>query len=152
MTESDITATFTQETLDSLRNAAYAQQRAERDAREYRTQSMFARDRAVRAGLSTVTRPGTAEDYSRWMTGYVRRGGLPTHYYDYPTPTRNLLVATGELELQPLHGATSVSVIVPAGIRLLSGFNSGHNEVFLMDGFRHNGTVPVYTDTEILEG
>ena len=93
-----------------------------------------------------VLRPATRDDYKRWLIGYLRSGGEPTHYYDYKFPEREFYVAVMDFRIQPLYGAFSFSIIVPKGIRFLGG-ELGHINLFLMDGFRNiGGWVPVYED------
>ncbi len=60
--------------------------------------------------------PATAHDYADWLFAYVDAGGQPTHFYDYPMPKRDFVVARRDVDIYPRHGAHSVNIIVPAGI------------------------------------
>lgn len=102
--------------------------------------------------LPPKTRLATVEDYRKWLGGFVANGGVPTHFYDYPIG-RSLddwLVVEADFELLPLYGSRSLNIIVAKEAKFKGG-NSGHTELYFMDGFTTNGSVPFYSDTKNLE-
>lgn len=136
------------EVFEAQRSSALAAQRAESRAIEQRIE--FENQRATRdlAAMQECLRPATAADYSRWLTGYLRRGGRVTHFYDYPTP--KMWVATPGLQMHPLCGSWSVDIIVPSGVTIdVQGL--GHNNIFYMADFTaaKGHFVPAYSDTVI---
>jgi hypothetical protein len=94
-------------------------------------------------------KPATPLEYSKWITGFIRQGGKPEHFYDYPIP-RDFYIAWHNLTLPPLYGAMSINIIVPENVTVSYG-DIGHSGLFFMDGFRHVGSVPVFSDTVELE-
>lgn len=100
----------------------------------------------------------TAVDYNAWLTGYMQKGGEPTHRRDRPL-CDTFYVALADLEMMPLYGASSVSIIVPSGVTvsLENGRDAGHCNLYFMEDFSslgfHGGkaTVPVYSDTRLIE-
>lgn len=102
--------------------------------------------------LPPKTRPATVEDYRKWLSGFVAKGGVPTHFYDYPIG-RSLddwLVVEADFELLPLYGSRSLNIIVAKEAKFKGG-NPGHTELYFIDGFTTNGSVPFYSDTKNLE-
>jgi hypothetical protein len=101
-------------------------------------------------------RPATAADYRAWLDGYRARGGATTHDYDYDynISATWYVLETSDVTIPPLYGSQAVHVIVPGGMRLvierdLYHGESGHNSVFLIDGFRvaaRRYWVPTYRD------
>ena len=86
-------------------------------------------------------------DYTKWLRGFVDAGNTPTHYYSYPfSRWDSFYVAKKDFELVPLYGADSINIIVPEGITILGG-SRGHNNIFCYNGYKHRGTVPVFSDT-----
>ena len=86
-------------------------------------------------------------DYTKWLKGFVDAGNTPTHYYSYPfSRWDSFYVAKKDFELVPLYGADSINIIVPDGIKILGG-SPGHNNIFCYTGYKHRGTVPVFSDT-----
>jgi len=86
-------------------------------------------------------------DYTRWLEGFVDAGNTPTHYYSYPfSRWDSFYVAKKDFELVPLYGADSINIIVPDGITILGG-SRGHNNIFCYNGYKHRGSVPVFSDT-----
>lgn len=93
-------------------------------------------------------RKASREDYIKWLEGFVNADNVPTHYYDYPFDHQEDLfyMAIRNFELTPLYGAKSINIIVPEGIKILGGHH-GHSNVFCYDGYKHYGSVPVFSDT-----
>lgn len=113
----------------------------EREMQERRAKQQAAYERDVQPHL----RDATPREYARWLVGFLERGGEITHYYDYKMPW-TFYIAIRDFSLPPFYGSLSVSVIVPAHITVEYG-DTGHNNLFLMDGFHHGGGwVPVYSD------
>ena len=101
------------------------------------------------------TIPATIDQYLFWLEGFVAKGGRPTHSYDYPWRAERWLYASMDFAVNGECGARSVKVIVETGAAVLNpnpwkpfgGY--GHNELFLMDGFKAVGNVvSVYSNPE----
>ena len=113
---------------------------------EHRKQKEF-----MRIKVFPCLRTARALDYNKWLQGFIKAEGSPTHVYDYPLPSY-FYVATGDVSLPALHGASSVSVIVPTGITVKTPDGLGHGNLYIMDGFAQvGGIVPIYSDTVIKE-
>jgi hypothetical protein len=78
--------------------------------------------------LKSKLKKATAEDYNRWLKGYICNGGQP-HYVDHPFYANNMYIATEDFEISPLYGASKIDIIVPEGIKFLSG-ELGHIELY----------------------
>lgn len=138
------------ETLAKAREQS-ADERALDDIRHRKFMREFEQQRATfeRQALPHLRR-ATAADYSRWLRGYVARGGHIGHCYDYPTPDDRWYVATGPFTLEPMFGAGSVMIIVPEGIAVEVDEKAfTHNQVFWMDSYRVSNTsgAPAFSDT-----
>ena len=102
----------------------------------------------------------TGDDYLQWLDYWLKNNGkLTDHNYDYPFSQANhgnWLVLDKHASIPSLHGARSLQVIVPKGLRLepLDGKNWGHNSAFIygsrFDGPQVGGSasiwIPTYTD------
>lgn len=123
------------------------------DERGRRIQQINEREVRFKEEVRPRIAKATAANYNAWLTGYMQKGGEPTHRYD--RPLRNFYVAVADLDLMPLYGSGSVSIIVPAGVtvNLENGRDAGHCNLYFMEDFSslgfHGGkaTVPVYSDT-----
>lgn len=136
--------------LDAMRQEALAAQHRERSSHKAR------HDFEYKAALRDLERMihhlrgAEVSEYNAWLKGYMDRGGKPSHFYDYPTPTGKLYVALRDFTIKPLHGAMSISVIVPARVTVTG--DPGHSSVYLMDGFttlNAHPLVPCYSDTKL---
>jgi hypothetical protein len=90
----------------------------------------------------------TPEDYLKWLSGFFENGGKPTHFYDYPMD--DFYVAKEDFYCKPLYGASSINIIVPESVKYLGG-KTGHNNIYLMDGFQYEGWglfVPIFSNTK----
>ena len=113
---------------------------------EYEKERQIGLDRA-RKSMFPCLRGANRADYTQWLEGFVDAGNTPTHYYSYPFSRWNsFYVAKKDFELVPLYGADSINIIVPEGITILGG-SRGHNNIFCYNGYKHRGTVPVFSDT-----
>lgn len=96
-------------------------------------------------------RPADSKEYSRWLTGYMKNGGTPTHCYNYNTTNFRFYVALSDFEIVPAYGAASYSIIVPKGIQA-TGEDMGHCQVYFMDDYTNRGgMVPLFADFEELD-
>jgi len=102
-------------------------------------------------------RPARLHDYLLWLKGYIDGGGQITHVYNYPFDQFSFLgkgewfVARADIKPARLCGANAVSIIVPSGINAEHG-DWGHCNLYFMDGYRHNGFVPLYCDVNFQVG
>lgn len=103
------------------------------------------------------TAPATLTQYLLWLDGFIKKGGRPSHYYDYPFANARLTYALGDVMVDSgaEYGAFSRHIIVPCGLDARctnpsASFNGwGHTDLFFMDGYRTNSLeVPVYSDPE----
>lgn len=90
--------------------------------------------------------PATTAEYARWVELHLQQGGSITHFYDYPMPRRDFLVALQPFALGGECGANARHIIVPEGLDWSIGDGIGHNTVCLADGGVEGGSVPVYSD------
>lgn len=98
-------------------------------------------------------RPATAQDYKKWLLGYVNRGGKIQNFHDYlmrDCDLENMWVAKKDFHLAPITGNKSLVIIIPRSNKFLGG-ELGHNVLLFMDGYRTNPDpawmVGTYTDT-----
>ena len=113
---------------------------------EYEKERQSGLDKARRI-MFPCLRGANRVDYTHWLVGFVDAGNTPTHYYSYPFSRWNsFYVAKKDFELVPLYGADSINIIVPDGITILGG-SRGHTNVFCYNGYKHRGSVPVFSDT-----
>ena len=134
--------------LEKFKAQELEERATEDEKREKEWQETLANINKTKSKLTHSLRPAPFKDYHRWLIGYVERGGKPTHYYDYDTPSGETFIAFADFDLgDGLYGASSINIIIPEGIRFIGG-NQGHCNLYYMDGFRHSGHfVPVYKDT-----
>lgn len=90
-------------------------------------------------------KPATAEDYTRWLRGYMERGGSITHCYDYDLLPDEFYVAQSDFALIPLYGVDAVHIIVPHGVRFLGG-ELGHCTLYFEDEVKGHRWVPLYNN------
>lgn len=99
---------------------------------------------------SSALRQATKEDYLEWISGYLKEGALPTHYYDYEFNPRDWHVAMIDFRFgSGLFGSNALSILVPSSVEFLGG-TLGHSNLFFLNGFRHRGlSVPLYKDVDL---
>jgi hypothetical protein len=110
----------------------------------------------LRAEFLSRCRPALAADYSAWLSGYVRKGGRPSHRYDYSMPDRDWCVLEEKPSGVPsLYGALSLNVIVPDWLdfrpddvpRTFGRGQCGHSTFYFMRDYAIVGDwVPTFTD------
>lgn len=91
-------------------------------------------------------------NYARWLVGFIRNGGQPTHFYDYELPS-NFYLATFSFGLPPLYGSDSVNLIVLPGVQIKYD-SLGHSHLFHLSDSSTDGEspfVPVYESLPIQE-
>ena len=108
-----------------------------------------------------TTEPATVQQYAAWLRGYVRRGGKPTHFYDYPISREGFRYAASTVTVDSdyEYGSSLRHIIVAAGVRTERTNPAGpfdgwaHTHMFFMHGYRTNRptAVPVYSDPEFDE-
>ncbi len=93
-------------------------------------------------------RHATIEDYANWLKGFIKSGGRPRYYRDYPfiQMQDEFFVAQHDFWMVPLYGALSVEIIIPKGIRYLGG-ELGHSKLYFFEDFScSDNCVSVYSD------
>lgn len=89
--------------------------------------------------------PASANDFKRWLKGFLDNGGVPRHMYDYPRD--RTYVAHESFEMVPMFGASSLDIIAMKGVKITG--QKGHCNIFYMDNFVCDGTVSIHIDTII---
>ena len=114
-------------------------------------------------GLTThpdTTEPAAVDQYAAWLQGYVKRGGRPTHFYDYPFSQADFRYAASTVTVDSdyEYGSSSRHIIVANGVRTERTKPAGpfggwaHTKCYFMHGYRTSGSiVPVYSDPEFDE-
>ncbi len=96
----------------------------------------------------SALRPASLDEYLTWLSAWINKGNQPTHSYDYPWSEERWLTATRDFTLGDECGARAVSILVPAGLRYVSG-GLGHNQLYFLDGPKQIGyTIPVFSDPQ----
>lgn len=86
--------------------------------------------------------------YKKWLNEYIKKGNLPTHYYDYSSTNHSFYIAISDLEKPiKLCGALSKDIIVPIGINVQKG-DWGHCNFYYMDMCNIPNWIPFYKDFE----
>ena len=107
-----------------------------------------------------TTQPASIEDYLLWLQGYIKRGGKPTHFYDYPFSQMDFRYASRPLVIDSdyEYGSSSREIIVARNVQTDRTNPAGpfggwaHTQVYFMHGYRTNKSiVPVYSDPEFDE-
>jgi hypothetical protein len=150
--------------LDALREENKQKRAESREAHDKYVAEMLARqgdgERLFKTETMKHLTQAEVTDYVNWLRGYMEAGGTPTHFYDSDMSTEGWFKAESDLEMPPMYGASSVSVIVPKGVeveRIKQNSNAafhdvGHNNLYFEDGFvSESGFVPVYRDTTFEE-
>ena len=97
--------------------------------------------------LKDKSRSATIEEYKKWLHGFIKNGGEPTHSYDRPFD-ETIFLATRDFKAYPLFGSQSIGIIVPENVKFLGG-ELGHSNLYFMDRFKHRGVtgwIPVYNN------
>ena len=76
---SKVTDVLEKSRAESERKSAEWDERQEQQRREHQHRE------AIKQGtVMPHLRPATPTDYNKWLTGYIQKGGEPSHFYDYP--------------------------------------------------------------------
>lgn len=90
----------------------------------------YDRQRAARERMRETLRPATPVEYQEWLTRWAKAGGRVVHR---DRPMRDVWVATGDMHIEPLHGACAFGIIlVPRGVKVRCT-EPGHTDVVWMD-------------------
>lgn len=104
-----------------------------------------------------TTQAATVDQYAAWLRGYVKRGGKPTHFYDYPFSRARFRYASSPLTVDSdyEYGARGRSIVIASGVLTERTNPAGafggwaHSHLYFMHGYRLNDRfVPVYSDPE----
>ncbi len=94
--------------------------------------------------------PAPLSTYIDWLLFRLDTATHPTHWYDYPYPQRDFLLATADFTTGGECGVNARSIIVPATVRHLGG-NLGHNDLFHLDrDVPVPAVIPIYNNPEFL--
>jgi hypothetical protein len=132
--------------LNKIRDDAKIKEAAQRLEIERRHKEMDAQTKTAKERLTSYCIPVDVREYSKWLKEYLAIGGEITCVYDYPMD--RIYMATADFELLPLYGASSVSLILPRGIKIIG--EHGHIEVFDFNTMTPwSGRVPLYSNVKI---
>lgn len=104
---------------------------------------------SIRRQIIAVTSAATPQDYGRFLALYLRAGGQPTHFYDYPMSRREFRLVTEPLEIRPLYGALGLDLLVLPNVGITG--SGGHINLYRMDDPLASRFVPIYSDSEVSE-
>jgi len=91
-------------------------------------------------------RLASKNDYLLWLSGFLERGGIITHVYDYPLDLRDWKVIEFDFKISPLYGSQSLNLIVKKSVKF-NGGDPGHSNLYFMDDYSMIGTlIPIYSD------
>lgn len=94
--------------------------------------------------------PATVNDWARFLMAHIKRGGKPTHRYDYPFRRSGIFIAKFGGFIIRGSGVNAINVIAPRGVEVTRiGEGIDHGNTYHMDGSgRTPGWVPIYPDVE----
>lgn len=153
-----ITNNFCQNQINSISkqtNTVYFKSSSDRIDRFEKTpveENQRLTDAINRIGEDKV-RPATAEDYSKWVEGFMEKGGKPEYYCNTPITdaTDIFLVAKKDFTVPKLYGAQAVNLIIPKDINIdAESGELGHSTLYFMKDFSITGkskSVKIYSDT-----
>ena len=123
---------------------AIERQRANRVSGDAAYDAEYNAHRAARATVVRQLRRASRDDYQRFLAARTDRC---THFYDYDfsRASDSFFIATDDVELPPLFGALSISVIALPGV-LVTDPEWSHNSIFEMDNPNTGSWVPSYND------
>ena len=139
-----------QKVIDNLRQEEVERLILRQQARDKEAQGREHLNNMYKTIIQSIHK-ASVEDYLKWLEGFFNGGGgSPLHCYDYPFERGNFYITHYPLELPALYGALAFKLIVPAGvdvrpIDIIQDF--GHINIFWMDGFKTNGSIPIFSDT-----
>jgi len=94
--------------------------------------------------------------YEKWLDGYIEKGGIPTHHYDYPFErlAGQFQIARDGDVIDPLFGSQSKVYIIPEEVNNITINGLGHSEVLYMENYTAiNGDfIPVCNDLKSPSG
>lgn len=102
--------------------------------------------------------PASPDDYARFLAAYVKAGGTLSGYHDSFRQDASFFerwfVACRDFEIEPLYGADSINVIVPADVQAIGGDRDrGHNQLFEIANplSGSHRTVPAFGDLPLAD-
>lgn len=94
--------------------------------------------------------PAPLGTYIDWLREHLDDETQPTHWYDYPYPRRDFLIATADFTTGGECGVYARSIIIPAGVQHLGG-SLGHNSLYYFDREAPApDIIPVFSNPEFL--
>lgn len=93
--------------------------------------------------------PAQLDIYIDWLRTHLGADVKPTHWYDYPYPTRDFLFANTDFTTGGECGANARSILIPPGIKHLGGA-IGHNNLFFFGEGDAPDWIPIYSNPEFL--
>lgn len=86
---------------------------------------------SIKQHFFSVAKPATPAEINEWEVG-----AKASYLEDIKIARHNVYFVDSEVVIPPLHGASSISVIVKAGVRVYGADKWSHNHIYYMDGFR----------------
>lgn len=101
---------------------------------------------AARKAFMQSTRPATMADHVGWLKEHLSKGGsVRVHRYSLPMDTYFVLLKNAHLP--PLHGAGSVNVMVPDGLKIHFDKDAhSHNDVIEEKHLGEGSSMATYPD------
>lgn len=84
--------------------------------------------------FNAIAKPATEAEILKWEEG--AKNNYPN---GYKILKRNVFFVDQDVTIPPLHGASSISVIVKNGVKIYGVEQRSHNTIYYMDGFRKTG-------------
>jgi hypothetical protein len=91
---------------------------------------------SIKNHFFSVAKPATPVEVLAW-----EEGAKGTYLREVKIVDRDVYFVDKDVIIPPLHGASSISVIVGKGARVFGSDKWSHNSIYYMDGFRAEGVV-----------
>ncbi|MDT8339310.1 MAG: nucleotide-binding protein [Sulfurimonas sp.] len=91
---------------------------------------------SIKNHFFSVAKPATPAEIKAWETG-----AKDSYLKEVKIRQGNVYFIDNDIVMPPLHGASSMSVIVAAGVRVYGIDSWNHNSIYYMDGFRTDSRI-----------
>ena len=133
--------------FNAILKETYAREKREEIEWEREREKQLADNKRGVKNSDICLKSARLENYKSWLAEFLKRGGKPTHAYNYEMPLDNWFVAIEDLEVIPLYGSKSVNIIISKNIKFKGG-DLGHSNLYFMENGKNiGGFIPIYTDS-----
>lgn len=91
---------------------------------------------AIKSYFFSIAKPATPKEIKVW-----KDGAKENYLKDVKIGSHNVYYVDKDVIIPPLHGASSISVIVAKGVKVYGIDKWSHNSIYYMDGFRTDAYV-----------